>query len=904
MAFAISNTSSTQSTLTQTGTDTAWSGIETAVNAIALVARSTAYASGVIVRPPVANGFLYRCTTAGTSDVAAPQFITTAGSSTTDGTAVFFAFVAPVITANGDRKVYHCPTYDFQINGTLTIANPMTETIVCRRWTTSNSAIYTSGTFMLDGFTSKFNGVHFTTAMKGANDFQEVSTWDGTWNIRGGTINLAASIKPDGNLPQIFTTVTFTSSALWTRSIRFRSYATGIEFRRDCRFFNIALDAFKIPPVMSAKGFASEYVSEYVGLSAGGVDAKMTIFSLSNQDGQFDFDNYGGGFIEIYNCAKGAALDVRNLNNDVRNCVPLFQQLNFKVTNLAGAARDNVRFTCTDIPTNSPTVLITTASSLKTWDFRNPQVYTGITSGGGLASSTPVLKVWHGSTNIQNLRFPASTAVYRLAGYNVIQQDVSVILGSDTAQTVAVAMTAATNLVLTETQAAALTGISLVASGANGGVVTLTSPRTVSELWQYFRSWKPLNLVSNEWSYDGKTLKVNSWTVVGIHNLSVGEIETTTAEATGVIQNLTVLGNVIQNTPTNLTNVTMTGTLTYNTPTNTDVTFTNSTLATVNNSGAGIVTVKRINSTLTAGINVVSFVPTTLTFTLNGGRIRVLNNLGVEQFNQTTDGTIELLAVATGTWTYRIAKYGNQLIEGSFTIDGTTKAITASFIPDTFVVDTLVNVTAYTDLNTTQKVYDYQSYNLTTALGIAIGSKLSKGFGTLSITGALVFDTNAVSLFDYTANVLTVKTSSIAESTTIFATGNFTQNISTLSNDVKIRALNFDSEIIYNADSLTFYPTTIDRDAGTNAGVITTGGVYRYKFGAVYSGVTMTNPLNIRYFSGSNVSLSTLAIVTGNFVFSLNNTELILLANSNLQKVNRNLLKESLITPEFLKEKF
>ena len=897
MAFVITNISATQSTLTQSATDTSWSGIETTVNALPIVARNTVYSVGTIVKPTVANGYLYRCATAGTSGASEPQFITTAGSSTTDGTAVFFAFIAPVITANGDRKVYHCPTYDFQINGTLTIANPMTETIVCRRWTTSNSAVYTSGTFMLDAFTSKFNGVHFTTAMKGTNDFQEVSTWDGTWNIRGGTINLAASIKPDGNLPQIFTTVTFTSSALWSRSIRFRSYATGLEFRRDCRFYNIALDAFKIPPVMSAKGFASEYVSEYVGLSAGGVDAKMTIFSLSNQDGQFDFDNYGGGFIEIYNCAKGAALDVRNLNNDVRNCVPLFQQLNFKVTNLAGTVRDNVRFICTDIPTNSPTALITTASSLKTWDFRSPQVYTGITVGGGLVSSTPVLKVWHGSTNIQNLRFPLSTAIYRFAGYDVMQQDVSVVLGSDTAQAIAVAMTAATNLILTEAQAAALTGISLVANGVNGGVITLTSPRTISELWQYFRAWKPLNLASNEWSYDGTTLKVNAWTIVGIQNLSIGEIEVSTADATGTIQNLIVIGNVTQSTPANLTNVTITGTLTYNTATATPITYTNSTLAIVNNAGAGIVTVKRVNSTLTAGTNVVSFVSTTLTFTLNGGRIRILNNLGVEQFNQTTDGTFELPSNATGTWTYRIAKFGNQLIEGNFTVDGTTKSITANYIPDTFIVDTLANVIAYTDLNSTQKIYDYQSYNLTTPMGITTGSKVSKGFGTLSVTGNFVLDSSATNLFSYSTNTLTVKTNSLTELSTIFISGNFTQNSSTISNDIKIRALNFDSEIVYNADSLTFYPTMADRDAGTNAGITTTGGIYRYKFGAIYSGVTMTNPLNGRYIFGVTVSLGILPIVAGNYVFILSTVELILQVGDNLRKVNRNVMKGSLVIP-------
>jgi hypothetical protein len=44
-------------------------------------------------------------------------------------------------------------------------------------------------------------------------------------------------------------------------------------------------------------------------------------------------------------------------------------------------------------------------------------------------------------------------------------------------------------LTLTQSQAAALTGISLVASGTTGGVITLTSNHTASEVWAYYRNW-------------------------------------------------------------------------------------------------------------------------------------------------------------------------------------------------------------------------------------------------------------------------------------------------------------------------------------------------------------------------------------------------------------------------------
>jgi len=65
---------------------------------------------------------------------------------------------------------------------------------------------------------------------------------------------------------------------------------------------------------------------------------------------------------------------------------------------------------------------------------------------------------------------------------------------------------------------------------------------------------------------------------------------------TATISNLSIVGNVSQATPTNLSNVVITGTLTYNTNTATSITITNTTIGTVENSGTGIVTISRNNT--------------------------------------------------------------------------------------------------------------------------------------------------------------------------------------------------------------------------------------------------------------------------------------------------------------------
>ena len=60
----------------------------TVADALVDRADNTAYAVGAIVEPAGGNGYLYQCTTAGTT-AAAPRFLTTVGATIADGTAVW-----------------------------------------------------------------------------------------------------------------------------------------------------------------------------------------------------------------------------------------------------------------------------------------------------------------------------------------------------------------------------------------------------------------------------------------------------------------------------------------------------------------------------------------------------------------------------------------------------------------------------------------------------------------------------------------------------------------------------------------------------------------------------------------------------------------------------------------------
>jgi hypothetical protein len=544
--------------------------------------------------------------------------------------------------ATGDGFLYSAPTLTLQINGTLTIADPSKSTVICSRMSIGGTGNYTSGTFAADGVTPLRGGSHFVAvggSLQAPNNALGFGALDVATNGRitliGGTYTVGFGIYyQTGAIIREYGVKVY-SQRDWggsAASARVRSWTTNI-IKRNVEHYDIGFDMFLIPNEFSVKAYASEYTAQYVGsVITPGVDAKFVASALSNTDGGSDFHNWGAGWCELYNCAKGQNLNliITSSGTAAKHCTPLFQDVNLSVTNLAGVAQQNIRFRCIDAPVSgTPTVTYTTQGNLKTWDFRTPQIYTGTTNASGQVSFSPVLCVWHNNPIVKNLRFPSSTATIRLFGYAVRQQDIQVVLGSDTAINRGVAMISATNLTLTEAQAAALTGITFVASGATSGTVTIAANATVSDLWHAWRWWKGqlANASANDnWECSGTTLSTAGWNIVvgsGVtlsKDATLDTLQSTgsfTLTGTGTVTNIKLdIPTLSQATPANLTGLTLTGTLVYNSNSAASITLTNCTIATLRNDGTGLITVSQTGSTVTNATDPqINYLDSTLSFT-------------------------------------------------------------------------------------------------------------------------------------------------------------------------------------------------------------------------------------------------------------------------------------------------
>ena len=403
------------------------------------------------------------------------------------------------------------------------------------------------------------------------------------------------------------------------------------------------------------------------------------------------------------------------------------------------------------------------------------------------------------------------------------------------------------------------------------------------------------------------TIVLDAPTLSAGTNFNTLKTSGTVTLSTGLISNIDINAPIVQTIPTNLTGVFMlSGTLSYNTNTPIEVEYTNCTMVGVQNTGTAIVTIKRTNSTVTeSDAEITTYAPTLIDLTLQDGYIALYDDTGTRQYFQNTDGTLILPANATGNWSYKIARYGYQLLAGSFTVNpavGGTIDISPAYTPDTFITQNDVSVVSgYTDLNTTDKIHDYLSYYLTTSTGINYGILDSESFGVLSFYGNLTLSNSATSVVEYTSgtNTLKLKSSSVNDSIIFVVASAFTQDGgNTIGDNLKIRASNIDSELYFNnVQSIVFYPTELDRDNNTNYSLSADGSIYRFKYGSTINGATFSNYIYYRVTVGGVTLLNTTPIAAGSTTIDFSTTGNIQNILANQRIINTGVQKASKLIP-------
>ena len=727
--------------ITQSGTDANLDGMLTAINGVATVARSTAYTTAQMIKPPIATGFWYRCSTAGTTSGTAPAYGTTLGGTTTDGTAVFTAFRAPEARWQGTGYLYNMPDVRVSVTGTLTNANPQLTSFVC--WDLLLSAAganFTSGTWASDGVTPLYDGLHFTgvressnPADNGSGSFQLQS---GQFTFIGGEVQVCGAIGfAAGTTPRSYYT-RWRSTKTWSgvTTTRIRAYSENAIFR-SCEFFGVAYDLFRMPVEFSVKARKAEYLAQYVGGAGGGVDAKFTASNVENVDGSYDFDNWGGGWVELYNCAKGANLNVTSQGAGAalaRHCVPLYQDVVITAKNTAGSAVQDVRFTATDTPTNSPTITFTTASNLKTWDFRNALTYQAITNASGIANTSPVLKVWYYQSSLkQNLRFPASTATYEGRSYGYKSTTVSVVLGASAAIPVSAGMISReTATVSSQAAALAQTGIIFTPSGATGGTVTITSSKTLQQVWDYYNAWiiEFANRASNDtWTCVAGAMTMGAW-------------------------NMVVNSGVTLSDSANVSSVATTGTITNN-----------GLITALYTDAAGASTTFRFEN-ITVGSSIIIYDASGVTKYFQ------------QEVTSAGDYAYYIPPGTTGTYTWAIEQYGKQRQSGSFAANtGGLLFYEPIYVEDVGISQTTkATVAAYTAIDNLDKFYDFTAYRRLSEDFIKLGQIATRS-GTSVEIGDRNLKVNALAsvMESITGSTITIRSGSLASGskyTTIIAT--------------------------------------------------------------------------------------------------------------------------------------
>ena len=404
------------------------------------------------------------------------------------------------------------------------------------------------------------------------------------------------------------------------------------------------------------------------------------------------------------------------------------------------------------------------------------------------------------------------------------------------------------------------------------------------------------------------TLSTNS--LSGGDGSIVNSLKTTNKvflSGSSTLRSINLQGSMNQETVSNLFGMSVDGTIRYKVDTPTSITYTNCNVNNVINDGNALVTITRINSIITNETDdeVDTVVPISINITVDSDTWVAIYRPNGSRYSYTNGNQTLILGgnAVTGNWSYKVAKYGYLLYTANFPIDRDISSITninPTLVIDASITEADVNtVIAYTDLNTTRKMYDYLSYYKTTDAGIIYGDIATRSIGAIFFNKALTLNSTATSIVDITSDILTIKSSSLNEEITVYSTGNFIlSNESTVSNIVKIRATNIDSELVLlGIEELILYPTSNDRNADTNRGPVITTLIYRFKYGSITTNNVQLSGTQYSRVDVGNTLLYTFVLDSGNNVLDLGTFGQIQQVLNNQVTINEGIKKASRLIP-------
>jgi hypothetical protein len=530
----------------------------------------------------------------------------------TDTSLAWLSAIAGVVTRTaGDHKTYFLDSLQISVDGNLTI-NPEVEQLSFGASHPSNYAIAVgvSGTGTLTvGTRVTVNGEFTYSDGTWLRVVQKNTPWNaqgsllvlngGTFNWHGGSIDTASSVGFQGG------TVNITRGEIFLR-------ASGSSQPARClcdsntQITNVTLHNNGFGP---SSGFTGSFSNCKV-IDGAVIGMHGSVLNLTISD--YDYEARGSILTTAANSKWVSKNTVRGTaaqnGHNVQPARLLFtKDVSFTVRDLNNAVVPNaVIYSKEYLGQNRPA-----ANFIAGDDFTTPQSQAVATNSSGVASFSG----WRLGVTYRNAvnyfqsfwtKNNDSTDVqdFYVWSYGHLPQTVNVSLKGAGTQTVTPTLLPDLNVTLTETAAVAKLASSFVVASASN-LITVTAASTLDDLYDVLKAWKT-RTVAAQLEYptistqpvvaNGDTL-VTSMIVSGIHFLTAGakfkKINALNHLAAGVIQNISIIGNVTQLLPYGLSGVSITGELIYNAASAAWINFTNTQIGTVSNEEEGIITITR-----------------------------------------------------------------------------------------------------------------------------------------------------------------------------------------------------------------------------------------------------------------------------------------------------------------------